>query len=77
MGSLIGTLISIILALIVLGLIWWAVMQLWPLIARYLAEPFLTIIRVLLVVVFVLIVLWVIIVLLGMAGVHIPGPFRF
>jgi uncharacterized membrane protein YwzB len=66
---MIGTLIGIIVLLIFIGVIWWAIQQLLPLIP--LGEPFATIIRVLLVVVLVLIVLYVILQLLG-AVVAIP-----
>ena len=55
-------------------MVWWAIQQLLPLIP--IGEPFLTIIRVLMMVILVLVVLWVILVLLGAAGVHVPGPFR-
>src|SRR5258707_1061850 len=75
MSGIIGTLIGIIVTLIILGVIWWAVQQLLPLIP--VAEPFSTIIRVLMTVILVLIVLWIILVLLSAAGVHVPGPFRF
>lgn len=75
MSGIIGTLIGIIVTLIILGVIWWAVQQLLPLIP--ISEPFQTIIRVLMMVILVLVVLWVILVLLGAAGVHVPGPFRF
>ena len=68
---MIGTLIGIIFALIILGVIWWAVQQLMGLIP--IAEPFRTIIYVLTVVIAVLIVLWIISVLLGMAGIHVPS----
>jgi hypothetical protein len=44
--GVIGTLIGIIITLIILGVIWWAIEQLLPLIP--LPEPFLRIIRVLL-----------------------------
>lgn len=74
MSSVIGTLIGVIVTLVILGVIWWGVQQLLPLIP--LGEPFKTIIRVLMTVILVLIVLWVILVLLGSAGVHVPGPFR-
>ena len=67
---MIGTLIGIIFALIVLGVLWWAVQQLMGLIP--IAEPFRTIIYVLCVVIMVLIVLWIVSVLLGMAGIHVP-----
>jgi hypothetical protein len=71
---MIGTLIGIIIALIVLGVIWWAIQQLLPLVP--LGEPFRTIIRVLMTVIVVLIVLWVILMLLGAGGVHVWSPFR-
>ena len=74
MSGMIGVLISIIVTLIILGVVWWALQQLLPLIP--LAEPFRTIIRVLMTVILVLIVLWVMLQLLGYAGVHIGGPFR-
>lgn len=66
---MIGTLIGIIFLCIVLGVVWWAVQQLLPLIP--LAEPFRTIIRVLMMVILVLIVLYVIVALLGAAGIHV------
>lgn len=71
---MLGTLIGIIFVLIVLGVVWWAVQQLLPLIP--IAEPFRTIIRVLMIVILVLIVLWVIAVLLGFAGIHVPMVLR-
>jgi hypothetical protein len=74
MSGIVGTLIGIIIALIVLGVIWWAIQQLLPLIP--IGEPFMTIIRVLMIVILVFIVLWIILVLLGAAGVHVGGPFR-
>ena len=67
---MIGALIGIIFALIVLGIVWWAIQQLLPLIP--LGEPFRKIIYVLLTILMVVIVLWVIIMLLGMAGIHVP-----
>ena len=69
---MIGALIGILLTVILLGLLWWAIMQLWPLIARYLAEPFRTIAWVILVVIMVLIAIYIILQLLGMAGVSVP-----
>lgn len=68
---MIGTLIAIIFALIILGVIWWAVQTLMALIP--IAEPFKTIIYVLTVVIAVLIVLWIISLLLAMAGIHVPS----
>jgi hypothetical protein len=68
---MIGTLISIIITLIIVGVIWWAIQQLLPLLP--LPEPFRKIIYVLLVVVLVFIVLWVILTLLGaVGGIHVP-----
>jgi hypothetical protein len=72
---MISTLIGIIVALIILGVLWWAVQQLLPLIP--LPEPFRRIIYVLLVVLLVFIVLWIILQLLGMAGVAVPHWTRF
>lgn len=67
---MIGTLIGIIFVLIILGVVWWGIQQLLPLIP--LGEPFRTIIRILLTIILVLIVLWVIVALLGVAGIHVP-----
>jgi hypothetical protein len=60
---MIGTLIGIIITIIVLGVVWWAIQQLLPLIP--LPEPFARIINVLLVVILVLIVLYIILALLS------------
>jgi len=68
---MIATLIYVIVALIIIGVIWWAIQQLLPLIP--LPEPFRRIIYVLLVVILVLIVLYVILTLLsGLTGIHVP-----
>lgn len=69
---MIGALIGLIFALIILGVIFWGCQQLLALVP--LAEPFATIVRVLLVVVAVLVVLWVVITLLGIAGIHVKLP---
>lgn len=63
---MISTLIGIIFTLILLGVVWWAIQQLLPLIP--LPEPFRRIIYVLMVVIVVLIVLWIIATLLGVSG---------
>ena len=68
---MIGTLITIIFALIILGVLWWAAQTLMGLIP--IAEPFKTIIYVLMVVILVLIILWVIWQLLAMSGVTSMG----
>ena len=67
---MIGAIIGIIITLIIIGVVWWAVQQLLPLIP--LPEPFRKIIYVLLVVLLVFIVLWVILQILSMAGVAVP-----
>ena len=68
---MIGTIISIIVTLIIVGVIYWAITQLLPLIP--LPDPFARIIHVLLVVLLVIVVLWVILTLLGaVGGVHVP-----
>jgi hypothetical protein len=68
---MIGTLISIVITLIIVGVIWWAIQQLLPLLP--LPEPFRKIIYVLLIVILVFIVLWVILTLLGaVGGIHVP-----
>ena len=68
---MIGTLIGLIFLCVLLGVIWWAAMQLWPLIAQYIAEPFLTIIRILFVLILVAVVVYVLIALLQAAGIHV------
>ena len=68
---MIGALIGIIFTLIILGVIWWACQRLMALIP--IAEPFKTIIYVLMVIVLVIIVLYVIAALLGFAGIHVGG----
>ena len=60
---MLGTLISIILTLIVLGVIIWAIQQLLPLVPM--PEPFARIVNVLLIVVVVLVVVYIIAGLLG------------
>ena len=62
---MIGTLIGIIITLIIVGVVWWAIQQLLPLIP--LPEPFRQIIYVLMVLILVLIVLYVILQILGTA----------
>lgn len=66
---MLGTIIGIIFALIILGVLCWAVQQLMALIP--IAEPFRTIIYVLSVILLVCVVLWIIAALLGLAGIHV------
>ena len=70
---MIGTIIGLIFMLIILGVIWWGIQQLMGLIP--IAEPFKTIIYVLMVLILVAIVLYVIAGLLGVAGIHV-NTFR-
>ncbi len=71
---MIGTLIGLIFFCIVIGVVWWACQQLLALVP--LAEPFATIVRILLVVILVIIVIYVATMLLGMAGIHV-NSFNF
>ena len=68
---MIGVLIGLILVCIVLGVIWWAINQLLPLIP--LAEPFRTIVRVLMVLILVIIVIYVILALLSAGGIPVAN----
>ena len=68
---MIGVLIGIIFVLIILGVLWWAAQQLMALIP--IAEPFKTIIYVLMVIILVVIVLYILSMLLGLAGIHVGG----
>ena len=63
---MIGTLISVVLLLIVLGVILWAIQALLPLVP--LPHPFATIVNVLITVIAVLIIVWVIASLLGVVS---------
>lgn len=67
-----GTVIGLIFMMIILGVLWWALVQkLWPLVSPYVGEPFNTFIYILIVVLFVAIVLYVAMQLLGMAGIRV------
>jgi len=68
---MISALVGLIFLVIIIGVIWWAIQQLLPLVPM--AEPFRTIVYVLMVVVLVIIVLYVASILLGMAGIHVPS----
>jgi hypothetical protein len=67
---MIGTVISLILLAIILGVVFWAGQRLLALIP--LEEPFRTIVYVLMVLLTVVIVIYFFITLLGMMGVHVP-----
>ena len=66
---MIGTLIGILLTLVIVGVIWWGVQQILAVLP--IAEPFATIVRVVIVLISLLIVIWVISGLLGVAGVPV------
>jgi len=66
---MIATLLGLVILVVVLGVIWWAINQLLPLIP--IEEPFRTILRVLLVLILVVVVIYIIIALLGVGGIHV------
>jgi len=68
---MIGILVGIIIALIIIGVIWWGATQIIAVIPM--AEPIKTVVSVLVIVVLVLaIIIYVLVPLLGMAGIHVP-----
>ena len=68
---MIGALIGILFLIVLLGVGWWAIQTLLALIP--LAEPFRTILHVVLVLILVVIVLYVITVILNLVGISVPG----
>lgn len=72
---MIGALLSLLVAVIILGVIFWAAQSLLPLIP--LAEPFRTVVRVLLVLIAVVIVVWVFLGVVETAGVRMPLFYRY
>jgi hypothetical protein len=66
---MIGTLIGLIFALIIVGVVWWALEQLLTLIPM--AEPMRSIVRIVVAIIGVIVVIYVMIVLLGIAGIHV------
>lgn len=68
----IGVAIGIILILIFLGVLFWAGKQVFALIAPYVGEPFLTLIRIAFVILLVCICIWVIVQLLALGGIVVP-----
>jgi hypothetical protein len=71
---MIGTLIAILIAVIIIGVLWWAIQTLMGVIP--IAEPWRTVAHVVLVLIAVIVVIWIIIQLLGMIGIHVPMGFR-
>ena len=71
----VGSLIGFLLILLVLGVLWWIVKdKLLPMLP--VAEPFSTLIQIVLVLILLFIVVWAIIWVVGLAGIHVPTPFR-
>ena len=69
---MIGAIIGLILLVLFLGVIWYCIQLLLPLLP--ISEPFSTILKVLLILLVAVIVFYVIIQLLGMAGIHTGFP---
>ncbi len=72
---MIGGLINLLIYLVVLGIFWWALNAILNLLAPYIAEPFMSVIRIILILVLVLILLSVLLSILGMGtsiGLHVP-----
>lgn len=67
---MIGTLISLIIYLLIVGILWWAGNAILGLLAPYIGEPFMGIIKVILIVILALILISVLLQLVG-AGAHL------
>jgi hypothetical protein len=73
---MLGSLVGLIFLIIIVGFVWWAVVgQLFPMLQPYIAEPFMTFIRIILAFILLCVILYVIAVMLGFAGIHVGGPF--
>ena len=69
---MLGALIGLIVVCIVLGFCWWAFHQLIGLVP--IAEPFVTLIRILFAAIILVVVIWAIMFLLGQVGVPVTMP---
>lgn len=65
---MIGTLISLLIYLLVLGIIWWAATAILGHLAPYIAEPFMGIIRIILIGILALILISVLLQIVGAGG---------
>lgn len=65
---MIGSLISLIIYLLILGILWWAGNAILGILAPYVGEPFMSIIRVILIVILALILISVLLQLVGAGG---------
>lgn len=69
---MIGTIVGLILLVLVLGFVFWAGQQLLALVP--VAEPFATLLRILIYALLLVIVIWVFIQLMAIAGIHVNFP---
>lgn len=72
---MIGTLISLVIWLVIVGILWWAGNAVLGILAPYIGEPFMSIIRVILIVILALILISVLLQLIGAGGslgLHLP-----
>ena len=67
---MIGSLIALIILFVIIGFVWYAVQRLLALI--HIAEPFTTIIHLLMMFLVLIVVIYAITIVLGMVGTHIP-----
>lgn len=67
---MLGAIIGLILLVAFLGVVWYCIQLLLPLIP--IAEPFATILRVLVILLVAVVVIYVIVTILSMAGIHVP-----
>ena len=65
---MIGTLISVLVYLLILGIVWWAVNAILGILAPYIAEPFMGIIRIILILILALILISLLLQILGLGG---------
>jgi hypothetical protein len=69
------TLVSLVIWLMVVGILWWAGNAILGILAPYIGEPFMSIIRVILIVILALILISVLLQLIGAGGslgLHLP-----
>ncbi len=67
---MIGVVIGLIFLVIILGFLFWAGQRLLPLVT--IAEPFRTILSVLIAFLVLIVVLWIFVQMLAVAGIHVP-----
>lgn len=72
--NLIAALLGLIFLLVILGVLFWGIKTILGSLSGYIAEPFGTIIWVVLVVIAVIIAIYICIWLLNLAGLHVAIP---